>query len=101
GDGRGDGLVDIGFGFSLAMNRVTRWSVDTAVLAVGSVRNTVPASWSSGGGTPWRWMSVNPAFLRLPVASCPLLPTTSGSAVLPVLTFSVIRAPSLTRELAG
>ena len=101
GDGVGDGVVGVGVGFSLAMNSVIRWSVETAELAVGSVRNTVPASWSSGGGTTWRSMLVNPAWLRIAVASCSLLPTTSGSAVLPVLTLSVIRAPSVTRELAG
>ena len=65
------------------------------------MRNTVPASWSSGGGTTWRSMLVNPAWLRIAVASCSVLPTTSGSAVLPVLTLRVIRAPSVTRELAG
>ena len=56
--GVGDGVVGVGVGLAAAMNSVIRWSFGTGVPPVGSVRNTVPASSSSGGGTVWRVMLV-------------------------------------------
>jgi hypothetical protein len=51
-----DGVVGVGVGLAAATNSVIVWSRGTAVPAFGSVRNTVPASWSSGGGATWRRM---------------------------------------------